>query len=177
MGEPPSYGSMPPQPWDPPDPAGPAPPVNVRRAAACMYALAALQVLAFLAGLVTTDRARTTIRESSPELTESEVTTALVFGLVVTAVFAAVFAGLYLLCARKLLGGRNWARITGTVLSALLLIFGVLAVTSGVALGGTDAITFGLTVVQLVLAVGFLYAAWTRPANAFFAAAASRFGS
>lgn len=153
------------------------PPRNVRRAAACMYALAGFQLLAFLAGLLTMDRAGVAIRDASPELTESEVTTAVAFGLVVTAVFAVVFAGLYLLCARKMLRGRNWARITGTVLSALVLAFGVLALTSGVALGGTDAITVGLTVIQLVLAVGFLYAAWTRPANAFFAAAAFRSGS
>lgn len=52
-------------------------------------------------------------------LTDAQLQAAVTVGLVVAALFAVVFAGLYLLFAFKARAGRNWARITLTVLTVL----------------------------------------------------------
>lgn len=176
MSQPPSYGSMPPPPAGYPDggSAPAAPPTNVQRAATCLYGLAGLQVVGLLLSIFTTDSARDAIRETDPSLTESEVSTLVTVGLVVSALVSLAFAGLFVLCARKVLAGRNWARITATVLTGLLVLLGALGLAGGALVGGAESITVVLTVISVALAFAFLVLAWTRPANSFFAAAGAR---
>lgn len=174
MSQPPSYGSMPP-PGYPSDESPPAtPPTNVQRAVTCLYALAAVQVLSLVYSLTSTDSTRDAIREADTSLSDSEVSTALAFGLIVVALFGAVFVGLYVLCGRKMQSGRNWARITATVLTGLLLMLGALSLAGGALVEGDDAVTTFLTLIELILAIAFLVLAWTKPANDYFAAAGAR---
>jgi len=134
-----------------------------------LYGLAAVQVLSFLVGIFSSS-AEDAIRETDPSLTESEVSTLVTVGLVFSAVVSIAFAGLYVLCARKSLAGRAWARILGTVLTGLVVILSILALTGGALIGGTDVFTTILSVVGLALAVVFLVSIWSRPSNEFFAA-------
>lgn len=78
--------------------------------------------------------------------------------LIVNLALDVVFALVYVLFAFMVRSGRNWARLTITVIVALFAIFGLL--------NGADLYTLISVLIELV-AVGLLY---MRPAKEFFAA-------
>ena len=89
--------------------------------------------------------------------------------MAVTVVFALIEVALWLGIARACSNGRNWARITGTVLFGLHT------------LGFLDVITSkhaGLGLVKLLTVIGWLIACgavvflWQRPSSGFFKATA-----
>lgn len=96
----------------------PAPvrPPSVDRAVQLMYAGAALSLLSTVIVLADSGSWRTIIRKAEPHWTTTQVTNEL-HTLVEFAVLAGLFgAALWVWMARANGRGRNWARITGTVL-------------------------------------------------------------
>jgi hypothetical protein len=172
------YDAMPAQPpWDGEDSAHPAAggaPASVVRAAWSLYGLAALQIFGMATALLAPDSAREAIRQTDPELTEAEVSTLFTIGLVFTIVVAAVFAGVYLLCARKVLAGRSWARVVASVLTGLVIVLDVLSLARGALTDSGDAFTPAITVVGLVLAAAVLAMAWSPTSNTYFTAPHAR---
>ncbi len=91
-------------------------------------------------------------------------------GLALLVVFVLLGLGfllLYVLCARKMLEGRNWARLTATVLVGL----GVLFASINIVASSYTTIRLVTLVIGVVLGVAFLFLAWQRPSNEFFATA------
>ncbi|SHE48576.1 hypothetical protein [Streptoalloteichus hindustanus] len=83
-------------------------------------------LLSFLAPVVlagSRDEMARATREASPTLTAEQVDAGVSLVIAFTAVVAVVVAALYLLFAVKMRAGRNWARITLTVLTALGVLF------------------------------------------------------
>lgn len=161
------YGSMPPPSEHETSAVVPEPPQPVRRAATILYVIVAWSLLSLVLGFATTDATKDAIRDSDPTLTESQVEAAATLGLVVGAVFAIAFGLLYVLCARKMLQGRNWGRIVPTVLIGLGLLFGVIGLAAG---GSTGTTSIGLFI-SAALGIAFLVFAWSRQSNDFFKAA------
>ena len=164
--EPRPYGSMPPPQYS----AGgalPEPPQEVQRASTMLYISIALSLLGLIVGFATRGSTEDAIREGNTALTDDEIAAAATFGLVLAGIIAIGFGILYFICARKMLEGKNWARVTPTVLIGIGLVLGLLTFTTG----AIDGITMILQVASLVIGIAFLYFAWSRPSNEFFKAA------
>jgi hypothetical protein len=102
----------------PESPRGPAP-ASVLTAVKAMYAGAAASLIGIVIDIVTIGATKTAIEKHSPHLTASQVHSnqlAVASAGVIGAVVAAV---VWILLARACQRGRNWARITGTVLFAI----------------------------------------------------------
>lgn len=97
------------------------PPSSVRTAAMFMYAGAVLSALGVILTVVSLHSIETAIRNtpSSHRLTASEVHAAAVGTVVVGVVISAIAIGLWIWMAWATKAGKNWARITSTVLFGL----------------------------------------------------------
>lgn len=140
----------------------PAPPA-VRNAVLVMFAGALASLLGIIVDIVTVSATKRAIERRSPNLTATQVNSAqhvLVAGFVAGGVIAAaIWVVLALACRR----GRNWARITGTVLfglSTLDTIGGTAAPVSGV-------VKIWAVVVWLVALTAVVFL-WRRESSAFF---------
>jgi hypothetical protein len=99
----------------------PVPP-SVSNAVRVMYAGAAATVIGVIIDVLTVNATKAAIEKRSPHMSASQVHSvqhALLIGSVVWGVIAVV---LWILIARKCQQGKNWARLTGTVLFALATI-------------------------------------------------------
>lgn len=131
-----------------------------------LFILVALQVLGAVLTLVTMPSAiDTAVREAagsasvSPEQAESFARMVIVASVIISVIIAALFAWLTIMIRQ----GRNWARITATVLLGLGILFGLFSF-SGAAAGGTVV----LGVVMLLLEIAILVMLWLRPSNEYF---------
>jgi hypothetical protein len=139
-------------------PQGPRP-QQVSTAVRLMYLRAAIGVVSLIVLFATQDDLKRRIRENSPTLDNSAVSTALTIG----AVFGVVLLVLYVLLAMQVAKGRNWARIVTWVIGGLA----ILAFLGGLASAATPfyrvlgvlTVLIDITVVAL-LALG--------PSNAYF---------
>jgi hypothetical protein len=152
---PPAYGYGYPQPNASQGPR----PQQVTTAVRLMYLRAALGVLSLIVLFATQDDLKRRIRESSPNLDDSSVNSALTIG----AVFGVVLLVLYVLLAIQVAKGRNWARIVTWVIGGLAILgfLGALAsaATPFYRVLGVLTVLIDITVVVL-LALG--------PSNAYF---------
>jgi hypothetical protein len=146
----------------PESPVGPAP-ASVLTAVKAMYAGAAASLIGIVIDLVTVGATKTAIQNHSPNLSASQVhstQTSLIAGFIAGGVIAAV---VWILLARACQRGRNWARITGTVLFAIATLDTFIGLTTPIAtLPRIWAIVVWLAGLAAVV---FL---WRRDSNAFF---------
>jgi hypothetical protein len=113
-----------------PAPQQPPMPTSVQTAVRLMYAGAGLTFVELVVGLSTIGGLRSRIIQHYPHYTASQVHS-LEVGTVVALVLEAVIAiGLWLWMARASAAGRNYARITGTVLFGLNTLFLLLSLRS-----------------------------------------------
>jgi hypothetical protein len=106
-----------------PEPQRPPTPSSVSAAVKLMYAGAALSLIELVVSLATVGSLKTAIINKYPHYTSSQVHAAevvIVGGVVVEAVIA---IGLWLWMARANAAGRNYARITGSVLFGIYTLF------------------------------------------------------
>jgi hypothetical protein len=148
-----------------PQPAGPtasAPP-EVERAALGLFALVALNLVNLIVSLTQREAFADVLRDRNTGLTESQIDTAVTVGIVTSVVFGLAFMALYVWLAFMLRQGRNWARVTVTVLLGLGVVFGLVGlVQPGTTLGKLiDVLTLATAVVVIVLL-------WRPAASAFF---------
>ncbi|EWC63438.1 hypothetical protein UO65_1115 [Actinokineospora spheciospongiae] len=134
---------------------------------------AALSLIAYvvtltLGGDALREAARDSARASGGGgLSEADIDTAVTAGLVFSGVIAVAFFALYLLFAFKMRAGRNWARITLTVLGALGLISGLFSLLGG----GLDAVSLVLNIIQIALIGTAIFMMWQKEATHYFEAA------
>ena len=101
----------------------PPAPTSVQTAVKLMYAGAALSLIELIVSLATVASLKSAILKKFPNYTSSQVHSAevaIVAGVVIEAVIA---IGLWLWMARASGAGRNYARITGTVLFVVYTLF------------------------------------------------------
>lgn len=185
---PPEYpdGGMPPgSPYGggmPGMPGGPAPldvprPRPVQLAVQLMYAGAVLQFLGGLSGLLQ-DRSslRAEVQRQLESSGNSQVTPGMVDAAVTVGVWAPVvlgviLAGVWVLMAVFNGRGRNWARITATVLGGVnILSTGVSLVGTSIAGVSRSSMSLLLALVALAVAISVIVLLWRRESSAYFAA-------
>jgi Protein kinase domain len=158
-GYPQGYRPAPPVPLTPPPPP---PPASLQNAVRLMYAGAAFTALEAL-GVIAV--AGSLIKKHATQVTASGHTTTVGGVVAVTIFFALIEIALWLGIARACRHGRNWARITGTVLFGLHTL-GFLGVLSN-AHAGLGPVKV-LTVIGWLIACGATVFLWQRPSSAFF---------
>jgi len=102
-----------------PEPQRPPAPNSVQTAVKLMYAGAALTVIWLIVSLATIGSLKTAIIQRYPHYTPSQVHTAEVASVIGLVLELVIAIGLWLWMARASAAGRNYARITGTVLFGL----------------------------------------------------------
>jgi hypothetical protein len=140
-------------------------PSTVANAVKVMYVGAATSIIGIVIEILTISATKSAIERRSPKLTVSQVNAsqhALIAGFIIGGVIA---AAAWILVARNCQGGKNWGRITGTVLFAISTIDTIVGVTAPLA---TAAKIWGAVVWLVGLAAVVLL--WQRPSTAFFAA-------
>jgi hypothetical protein len=118
-----SYQSYPTSGQTPEPQQRPTAPNSVQTAVKLMYAGAALSLIELVVSLVTIASLKSAILKKYPNYSSTQVHSAevaIVAGVVIEAVIA---IGLWLWMARASRAGRNYARITGTVLFAVYTLF------------------------------------------------------
>jgi len=116
----PSY-SAPDESLGAPAPVGAAP-KSTALAVKLMYAQAALAVIGLIITLAFRNDLRSSLRTASPNLAPSGLDNALTAATIIAVVVNVAFVILYLLLARQVAKGRNWARIVTVVLAALSVL-------------------------------------------------------
>lgn len=91
-------------------------PPSVRQAVRAMYGGAAASLIYLIASIVTVGSTKTAIEKRFPNLTASQVTTEQHVLLIAGVAGGLIAIAAWILIARACQAGRNWARITGTVL-------------------------------------------------------------
>ncbi len=91
-------------------------PPSVRQAVKAMYGGAAASLIYLIASIVTVGSTKTAIEKRFPNLTASQVTTEQHVLLIAGVAGGLIAIAAWILIARACQAGKNWARITGTVL-------------------------------------------------------------
>jgi hypothetical protein len=147
-----------------PEQQRPPVPNSVQTAVKLMYAGAALSFIELVVSLATVGSLKSAIVKRYPHYTSTQVHTAEV-SLVAAVVIEAVIAiALWLWMARANGAGRNYARITGTVLFAL---YALLTLTSLTRPSASVGLVFALLV--LVAGAGAVIMLWRKESGPYFA--------
>ncbi|NEE00271.1 hypothetical protein [Phytoactinopolyspora halotolerans] len=117
-----------------------------------MYVGAGLTALSLLFALFSRDSIRDAVIDSDPDLTQSEIDTAVNISYGVATVFPLIAIGLWLWMAWANKRGRSWARVVATILGGLNILFALMNIT----LGGFGLNTL-LNLISPVLAGVILY--------------------
>ncbi|WP_189060428.1 hypothetical protein [Longimycelium tulufanense] len=158
-GQQPMPGSYPaPPPLSEPDTQTLEPPTEVKISFWLWIAGAVLSLLAPVLLFASRDELLTEARRTQGgELSQAELETIVNATIGFVAVFFLIFAGLFVLFAFKMKAGRNWARITLTVLTAIIMLF-----TLGSSLTGLIPVLVSIVAIVLM---------FLPKANAYFQAA------
>jgi NADH:ubiquinone oxidoreductase subunit 6 (subunit J) len=148
-----------------PGPLQPAPaPAPVLTAVKLMYAGAVVSAITFVIGLLTVGTTRTTLKKAYPKYTAHQISALVTVDVVIGIVVGLLSIGLWLWLARACNRGRNWARITGTVLfglDTLLILLSVSRLKAGV------GVLVDLVIWLIGLAAVVLL--WRKESSAYFA--------
>jgi len=146
-----------------PEVSRPPAPKPVLNAVRFMYAGAALSLIGIVVDLTTLSATKRAIEKKDPTLTLSQVNSrehVLLVGFIVAGLIG---VAIWLWLARSCQAGKNWARITGTVL------FGIATIDSlagfGVSVSGAVHL-YGLLV--WLVGLGAVIFLWQRASTAFF---------
>jgi len=101
------------------EPQRPEPPSAILTAVKFMYAGAVLSALSLIATVLSTSKLRAAIRRSDPTLSASGLHTAQTAAVTIAVLVAVVGTGLWIWMARENRAGKNWARITASVIFGL----------------------------------------------------------
>jgi len=169
-GQAPAYGGAPQYGQAPTGP--PTRPSTVTNAVRLMYVGAALSLLSGVLTVTLQDQMRAEFdRQAAAQGGSAQVPEGFVdsmFGavVVVSIVLGVIFAGLWIMNAVACSRGRNWGRITGTVLGGLFLLFFLASL-----LQPTVGAAMAVSIITALVVVATVVLLWLRPSNEFFAAA------
>jgi hypothetical protein len=128
-----------------------------------MYAGAAVSTVSLIISLAFIGTVKSSIRTEFPNYTTSQVNTAFHAFILVAIISAAVGIGLWLWMARANGQGKNWARITSTV----LFIIETLTVLEALR-GPKRVIDLVFPVLTWLVGLGAVWFLWRPESNAFF---------
>lgn len=153
--------------------AGPRPvPQNVLMAFYVMLTGAVVTVLSAAYMLTTIDQIRSDALEASGGVFRGDDLDILVYaGLAGGILTSLVTAGLWVWLAFACRAGKNWARVTGTVLFGINVLFSVVAVISTLAAPRADLQSLAFTVVGVVIGLAAVILLWNPRSKAYFAPA------
>jgi hypothetical protein len=141
----------------------PPAPLSVQIAVKFMYAGAAMSLIALVVSFTAVSTIRRALQSSSVPFTASELNE-LVNGLVVLlVVLGVILTGIWLWLAHYCLRGRNWARITGTVLFAIYTLTSV----GNLGFAGPAAVRV-YDLADWLVALGAVAFLWRRDSSAYF---------
>ncbi len=138
-------------------------PSQVANAVKVMYVGAATSILGIIIDILTVNATKSAIERRSHKLTVSQIDAsqhALLAGFIVGGLIG---AAAWIIVARNCQGGKNWARITGSVLFAIATIDTIVGVTAPLA----GAVKIWGVVVWLV-GLAAVVLLWQRPSTEFF---------
>jgi hypothetical protein len=143
----------------------PALPASVRNAVTLMYAGAVASLIYAVVYIATLNTTKTLIARRSPSLSVSQLAARQHSLLAVAVVSGLIEAGLWLFLSQGCRRGRNWARITGTVLFGLatLDLFGLPVFPEA-------ALNKVLAVLIWLMGLGAVVLLWRGRSTAFFRA-------
>lgn len=146
-----------------PETQRPPAPNSVITAVRLMYAGAALSVIELIVNLATIGSLKSAILKRYPHYTSAQVHSAEAFFVGVVVVEAVIAIGLWLWMARASAAGRNYARITGSVLFGLFTLFLLLSLRR-------PAASVGLVFALLVwlAGLGAVIMLWRRESSGYF---------
>ena len=146
-----------------------------------MWAGAALVVVSTVLGYATGDNSKSVVaeqmRDADPNVTQTEIDAAYVFGIAFSVVFAILAIGLWCWMAWKNGQGRSWARVVATVLGGLNILSTIvgLAVASVMGMpGASTAIGYGVGAIQMILAIVILVLLWQKSSTTYYNAISER---
>ena len=114
------------------------------------------------------EQARKSLEGQGKQPTQKEVDDAANLFKITGVIFSLLFIGLFVLFAYKMRAGRNWARITLTVLGGLSVVSTLFGLSSA---SGVHLVVALIQMVLILVAIYFMY----RPdANQYFAASKAR---
>jgi hypothetical protein len=144
----------------------PTAPLAVRNAARVMYLGAVASVIRAVVDFVTAGATKTAIEHKYPRLSAGTITTVTHIAVIGGAVAALIGAVLFVWIARACMRGKNWARITATVLCALGIL-GVLSTVLNLGAGRTGA---NLIMSSAIAGIGLvsILMLWQRGSNDYF---------
>jgi hypothetical protein len=141
---------------------GEAPP-SVRNAVKLMYGGAAISVVSLVISLISIGSIKSAIRTQFPKYTTTQVNNAFTSFLVVVIVSAVLGIGLWLWMARANGQGRNWARITSSVLFAVYTLELLLGLR-----GPKTALSLVFPVLTWLVGLGAIILLWRKESSDFF---------
>lgn len=147
----------------PVEPERPPAPPSVLNAVKLMYAGAAVSTISLVLSLVDISGTKAAIKKARPSLTAAQVNQLNTFIIALAIASGVIGIVLWLWMARANSQGRNWARITSTVLFALATIdlYGVLAQPK-------TLIGLIFPVLTWLIGAGAVFLLWRRESGAFF---------
>lgn len=151
-----------------PEATRPTPPKTVRAAVSVMYAGAAASLLAMAVDLATIGATKTALAKHFPDLTSQQLNAQQAPLMVGWIAGGLIGAALWILIARNARAGRDWARITGTILFTVATIdaFGTVLVPEAVLARVFFLLVWLIGLTALVLL-------WQGPSRAYFRASRS----
>lgn len=170
-------GSYPTQPPPGGPAAAPEPPPSILNAVKLMYAGAGLAALSIVVGLFvsTGDDARDQIAEqleqSGTEVTTEQIDAFYTAGIAFSVVVGLIAVVLWLWMARKNRQGRSWARIVGTVLGGINILFTLISLLGSALPGvGGGGLNLLMSLLTLAVAVAALYFLWRPESSRYYEA-------
>jgi hypothetical protein len=150
----------------PEPPARPPVPQSVTRAVQLMYAGAAASLIGIVVALTTLSSIKSQIISKNPSLTTTQVNNAEHVAIGILIASGLIGAALWLWMAQSCKAGKNWARITSTVLFAIETI-NVLAGAAGTTSGGASRI---YSILIWLIGLGAIIFLWQRSSTEYFKA-------
>jgi hypothetical protein len=142
----------------------PEPPASLLRAVQVMYAGAILGLIHAVVYVITAGATKRAIEARHPHWSASLVSTTTGITVIGGTVIVLLAVVLYVWIARSCRRGKNWARVTGTVLFALAVL--LLAYNLGPGVETTVSLIFNFAGVLIGLAAVVLL--WRRSSSAYF---------
>jgi hypothetical protein len=138
-------------------------PPGVLNAVKLMWTGAGISLISVIIGLVTIGSLKTAIEQANPNLSSSQVSTVATASVAAVVIVGLLGVGLWIWLAQMCKAGKNWARVTGTVLFGIDTLFQLISFTRSAALTGRIP---GLIV--WLVGLGAVILLWQRPSSDYF---------
>ena len=149
--------------------ARPPVPQSITRAVQLMYAGAVASLIGIVVALTTLSSIKSQIISKNPSLTTTQVNNAEHVAIGILIASGLIGAALWLWMAQSCKAGKNWARITSTVLFAIETV-NVLAGAAAVASGGASRI---YSILVWLIGLGAVIFLWQRSSTEYFKSSAA----